>query len=276
MSANILKWFSGKALEGAREALDLLAKSAEAGEWVPGASRRVRATLSKPTVAKKWAKANEGLLRGIKLPHQGDYSNAGFDILMVMSYGQVDHVRKLSGTILSVLAQAQLTDEQRAAVLKAQEFCDDFYGIALDMAKYDSTRPKPVFTQLGVSPTITKTLTDAGLDLVPSTARLCPIEWYQEPTTGKDGETVLVWKARLVWPEGTVFGASRHARHGRGEHRPCHACGHGIRNPYNWVPVLIDDKDGVPHALFTGRDCAGSVFGIGSKGEIHLEEGSIK
>jgi len=164
------KWFSGKALERlTKEAIPMLQASFEAGEWAPGASRRVRAILNKPTVAQKFARGREGDLRSIK--HKND-DRAGFDIYMAMYYGSLERVTELNNLLLTggfTIASKFITDKDSIFIA---DFIRDFAPIADLIARLDDTRPAPVFTDIGVSPTITRTLTDMGLNLVKGSIRV--------------------------------------------------------------------------------------------------------
>jgi hypothetical protein len=69
------------------------------------------------------------------------------------------------------------------------------------------------------------------------------------------GKTVRLPVGRMLWPEGTTHRESRYA-HGSSN---CHACGHQIRSPYNWVPLVAQTATG-PVSLWVGRDCARNLF----------------
>jgi hypothetical protein len=78
---------------------------------------------------------------------------------------------------------------------------------------------------------------------------------------------------RVVWPEGTEHACSRFAA--SGSQNQCHACGHAIRNAFNWVPLVVENAEGVPHALWVGRDCAENLFGIKATGELEYAGESL-
>jgi hypothetical protein len=120
-----------------------------------------------------------------------------------------------------------------------------------------------------VSPTVRETLD--RLDLNSLTIRVCPIDYRLEDVLLPSGKTVKTHVAYLVWPKGTVHGASRF--HATNNNAQCQACGHAIKNPFNWVPVLVDNKAGVPHSVWVGRDCAEKIFGIKMVGALILAEG---
>lgn len=260
-TTNILSWFKGKALENARAALGLLSGSEAQGFWIPGASRKVRAALSKANIAGSDAKALDAAHKRISYEERArkDACFAGYMLLQYGSPGRITH------------EQAAVCDEilGRDAVSR---FLTDFEPAWALMAQLDATRPKPVFTSIGVSPTITQTLEEAGLKLRADTVRFCPTEWIKVERKNAKGVTETVWVMVLVWPAGTVHGSSRfHNYHGQ-----CESCGHGIKNPYNWIPLLIDDEAGVPHSMWVGRDCSERIFGIKVKGEVELAAGQAR
>jgi hypothetical protein len=168
------------------------------------------------------------------------------------------------------------SDQIRNVVDTGRRFVADFAPLAALAARLDATRPLPVFTKLGVSPTLTSTLKYIGVEGTVTTIRPCPIRWETEEQhipTGSEGR----FKVRYVlvgypeWPAGTVHNASRYGGGGNHAHQ-CHACGHAIKQPDNWVPVIIDNASGVPYSLWIGRDCARSLFGIKMTGAMTLKE----
>lgn len=288
----VLAWFTGKALENASAALDMLAQSEAVGEWVPKASRTVRAALSKSNVAKKIAHKHRAGLEAIG-NYQSPEGHRGWDVAFILNFGQFWGRRDVD--FAAVLAQAPNVDLKQA-VLDCERFVRDFAPVAKLLNRLDATRPVPVITQLGASPTVTALLKSLGLDgTVASTARVCPIEWVTVAVRGKhtaecnefrgagNGPNIpcinkrcpynlftYVKVANLLWPAGTVHGASRYD-HNR-EHQQCQACGSAIKNAFNWVPLLIDNAEGVPHSLWVGRDCSKTLFGIKVTGDFETKK----
>lgn len=269
---NILKWFKGKSREKAEHALFLLSESQAEGQWIPKASRSVRAALGKHNVAAKIGRDIESTLKELQTPKEksGYGLGDGYYLASAMIYG--GHSRLLD-IDMKALAKLAKTDEQKEALKVATEFRDAFLEVAQLMNQLDITRPKPVFTSIGVSRTITKTLEDASLDLNTNTIRICPSKtiWVKklvkDKKTGKEYERNVPIMI-LLWPKDTVFNASRFT-----QGHQCQSCGHAIHNPFNWCPILIDNKAGVPHALWIGRDCAETVFGIKVTGDVEIEGG---
>lgn len=280
--AACLRWFTGKALSNATEAMDMLAASEAQGAWVPKASRRVDACFSKANViiglARKHRKAieqiNETAVRygeGEASPHglsqQQPREQRGWEAAFLMSSSQW----RGRGTIFwAYIMEKAPSDEVRAAIDKGRQFAIDFAPLAQLARVLDATRPLPVFTQLGVSPTLTATLKSIGLDGTMSSIRLCPIRWEKREIKNASGKVSYVLVGIPEWPAGTVHGASRYDNNG--QHLQCQACGHGIRQADNWVPLIIDNAAGVPHSLWVGRDCAKSLFGIKTTGAMTLKD----
>ena len=262
-----IEWFTGKAREAANEGFDLMAASEAAQEWLPGASRRVTAVLGKSNVAHKLHKKFELQLNAI-----GDYtlprSQRGYEIDFVLAFGQWK--RGLAIDFDAIKRRAP-NDEVAEVVELARSYVNDFAPLVELMERLDATRPAPVITSTGASPTIMKLLKSLGLLLHIGTIRMPPIEWRTIERTDEHGKLYLAKVGFIKWPPGTVHEASRYA--GRGcegssSNEQCHACGHAIKNGFNWVPLLLDNDDGIPHSLWVGRDCARTLFGIHAQGDL--------
>lgn len=248
-------WFARKALAKAQATLDLLEASEEAGGWLPYASTKVRAALS-PT--KSWTAKALSKRAGLPYPAARALRYGGD----VRSYNEA-----LASLVGDISKFPGLSLQDRQDVYAALSYFRVFASRAADL---DNSRPKPVITALGVSPTITATLKDMGVDGRPETVRVCPIEWHRI-TRIVDGVRKTVSVGYLTWPANVQHATSRFARVKRDEGAPCEACGHSIRNGFNWVPLLIDDAQGRPRSLWVGRDCAHNVFGFKVTGELEYE-----
>jgi hypothetical protein len=263
--ASVLKWFTGKSLTNATLALEMLEASIEAGYWLPKASTKVRAALSKANVIAKLAKATPTLetIGRYGLQENG-MAVSGWEVRHNAWFGSFCNAQDVHYD-----AVMERTDnvELRNVIATVKAWASDLAPVAAAIKKLDMTRPKPVFTTLGVSPTVTATLAHIGVVGSLETLRACPIETFEvERVNPKTGKKEIVTKLRLVFPEGCLHGSSRHH-----SDTQCQACGHGISNPYNWVVLLIDDAQGRTHSLWVGRDCARNLFGIDVKGELEYE-----
>lgn len=261
-----LEWFTGKARMNASEAFDLLADSEAASEWIPGASRRVAAALTKSNVALKLERRYRAELEAL-----GDYQTPrderGFAVSFLLQFSDWKHGRNINfDAIKARTRDASLTDVIEAA----RTFTNNFTPLVDLIATLDATRPTPIITSIGASPTITQLLRSLGLLVNIETIRMPRIEWITVEHVDKDGKKFLAKVGCLNWPKNTIHGASRYA--GTEQHEQCQACGHAIRNPYNWVPILIDGDKRIPHSLWVGKDCAKTLFGIDVKGDLELIE----
>lgn len=137
---------------------------------------------------------------------------------------------------------------------------DDAELVSKAFETLDAQRPKPVFTLLGVSPTVTATLQDMGF-VKASEAEISMPEIELVP----DGHGS--WRPTMKWPEGTKHNTSRFAS----RYSCCHACGHRIQNAANWVPVVVT-SDKQPRSIWIGSDCARSVFGIQAENRVALRD----
>lgn len=266
-----IEWFSGKERQNAEHAFDLLADCESSAEWLPGASRRVEAALSKLNVARKLYTKY-----GKQLDAIGDYNTPrekrGWEVAFLLQYGNWKRGRDIDFD--AVRAGAPNVEVLRAVDL-ARKLVEDFAPLIPLMDALNDTRPAPVFTSVGASPTITKLLTSLGLLLNISTIRMPPIEWRVVEKKYEDGRRYFAKVGTLQWPPGTAHNTSRYSL-GTECNSLCHACGHAIKNAFNWVPIIIDDDVGVPHSLWVGRDCAESLFGIRVKGDVELDASSRK
>jgi hypothetical protein len=155
--------------------------------------------------------------------------------------------------------------EKRAAFKKAME------PVEAQMQVWDSQRPPPTFTTIGASPTITANLKLLGAEK----AEPAPMkrEWV-EALNPKTGKVELHLVVEIVWPEGTQHGTSQYR--GTCNNSQCESCGHAIKNPFNWVPILVTCTDGSFKSLWVGRDCAKTLFGIDMTGDLEIKGGVRK
>lgn len=146
-------------------------------------------------------------------------------------------------------------------------FIAEFTPVQALITRWNGLRPKPTFTSLGASATVTATLKSLGATAV-SVAEII----YEEVQllNVKTGKVETRYIGRVVFPEGCRHGCSRYQ--GTNDNRQCEACGHAIKNPFNWCPLVLTTAEG-PKSLWTGRDCAKTLFGIDMTGELELAPG---
>lgn len=279
---NVLRWFTGKARDRAMTALQMLEDSEKAGEWLPGVSRSVRAALNKSNVAHKIAEEYGGQIGNLIESKEKYGLGPSWRLMHYMRFGQFDLACAADFDFASFeqVLEAQRAffgpkfDDIKGALARAKAWVNDFKPVEQLVAQLDAARPMPVFTSIGVSPTITKTLEQLNFHYsAPGSIRLCPMRFERIETTDAKGKKSTMPIIILEWPKGTVHGASAHAETPGFEwpESKCHSCGHGIKNSSNWVPLLVDDSNGVPHALWVGADCSRSLFGIKVKGAIDIK-----
>lgn len=128
----------------------------------------------------------------------------------------------------------------------------------------DKARPLPTITAIGLSPKVTKTLTEMNLDLELPSIKIAKISFYLKALLDDDGKPVIdkvTGKPVMVpvyyvdWTPGTQMSLSRFAG------RDCEACGKTIPSQ-NFVPVEADCKKNGHIGLWLGTDCAKNIFGI--------------
>lgn len=292
----LLSWFSGKGRKDAELAMAMLLDSRNQGYWVKGASRRVRAALGKANVARKGARSARRFYEAAPFEHdekKPNYRNAWFTVYMALECGHPDPERVL-GAIKALdepAAREILPDDlpkgslspaaERTRLLDvAARFALDFAGVKSLCAALDARRPARMVVMGTLSPTVAATLGDERLKLDASTLRSPPTKYEWVEVTLKDGTTAQRQMIVIDWPPGTRFNRSRFRYSDR--NRLCQACGHAIKDPLNWVPVLIDGRVpevrvhgagmeaaevAVPHCFLVGSDCARKLFGCTVEGE---------
>lgn len=273
---NILEWYSGKALDIIRkDTLPTLERCEEQGYWLKGASRTVKAQLNKMTAAQKWARATEKTL--------GEHSFGSFrmpskhplnEVQHAMMYGLFARAPRVLRDLLTVKAKddRQLNEHLPAAIAWAEAFAP----IAELVALLDERRPKQTVVMKTLSPTVAKNIGDhIGIDITTIQSPEMVGEWVEQTVkVGGKPMTVRVWRVRVIWPEGTQHNKSKFFH--SGENWQCQACGHAIKNPFNWVPILAYKRFNtihadIPYSLIVGRDCAEKLFGCEVEGDMLIE-----
>ena len=273
-----LQYFAGKARVEAERALDDVTLSLADKRWLKGASRRVKAALSKQAVAARWGKTQErqehnagaeGRLDDIMDVCGAEYFRSTFLVYRLrwlVAGGSFSHAARALTMVAEGRKYVKNKDES-AALDYVEAWATAMLPLAEAVSYLDSLRPAPVFTFLGVSPTVTATLAQSGFDH--KTLRLPPVRREIIEETDKHGQTLRRIILVLEWPEGTVHSGIRF--HGRSGNSLCAACGHAIKNPFNWVPLLVDNAEGTPHSMWVGGDCARNLLGVRKDGDAEWE-----
>lgn len=272
--AAVLEGFSGVSENKVTAALVVLETACKRGHWLPeDKARSVRAALNKSNEVAR-------LVRKFKLKWEDYRDNEGLQEMNYAAYG-VEHVAKQGTAEID-----RLEAEALKADAKYHHAARFVFAVARAMAPVvealdalDATRPPPRISPMGaVNPSHRAVLADLGFKFDGERAEdgyieVCPSEivWIEETDT--DGKKFRRAVVRLLWPEGTHHGGSRH--HDRlhdGRACACEACGHPIRNPYNWVPFVVRaSARATPWSLWVGRDCAKRLFQVEVDGELEIE-----
>lgn len=251
---SILSWYTGKSLAGAQEALDLVSASEQQEFWLPGASRRAYSLLGKANVA---IKAADPVMRS------NTYDHPAYRAIFAMKFGGVKDAPKLLATTPS---PSSVSEADRPLTATARRWCEDFAPLARRMAELDARRPKPVI----VCGTLSRAVVDnvaAKLGLVLDSIEVPPQtgEWVSEerPVKDRPGKTeiVKVFRVTIHWPPGTRHRRSKFSYGSRAGNNQCEACGHAIKDPYNWCPLMAREADGSYSSLWVGKDCAKKLLG---------------
>lgn len=274
----ITKWYTGKALATIKSyVIPTLMQAAIDGYWQKGDARKVRAALNKQAVAHKFAKANDrdlncrdyashvGRLHDVKDVRGELWFESelrGSEFIHAMLFGAFTHAPDLC-TLGAALETFCANDAERAALTTAREWADNFYAVALLINKLDATRPKPTVVMGSLSPTVASNL-GSNLGIKFDSIASPPVKWTWVERVIK-GQTVRVPVGEILWPEGTQHNKSRFA-FGTARHDQCHACGHAIKNGFNWVPLVAQTAES-PVSLWVGRDCAQKLFAVDVTGD---------
>lgn len=130
-----------------------------------------------------------------------------------------------------------------------------------------AARPKPVITAIGLSPKVTKTLTEMNLDLDLPSITPAKIEAIWEQGKYKNGAPMIDWEGKPImvivdyivrWTPGTKFGKSRF-------YAGCQACGKPIPSG-QYVPIEANCRKNGRIGLWIGCDCARNIFGVKDQG----------
>lgn len=242
----VLKYFSGKSLARAIEALDILERCVEAGSWEPGVSRKVRAALNAQNKARLLERSISPILRSIP--------NKKYICVWMQAPGA--RTNEFAGLTGLGLVEAE-------AVESYTEWFDAWAPIRDALTRLDNTRPRTVVTKLGLSPLVESTLRSIG-----ATSVDMPEIKFETIEVQTPKGVVYKQVGRIVWPEGTLHDTSPHC-HDDGRFVTCHACGHRIYDAFGWVPLVAFGSE-KPRSLWVGRNCAHNLFGIKVTGDLEV------
>lgn len=251
---NVLRWYTGKARAAMADfALPTLATARELGYWPAGTSRKVRAALNKQAVASKLGRKHQDELRDLENTEAG----APWQIAHALTFASLARVQSVAEIAAALVARGGLSPAVAEVVRQAADWAADFAPVAELVAILDSRRPAPVVVLGSLSPAVAANLGGTlGIRFESLRSPEVVARWIEVEIKGEKRQ---VQEIEIVWPEGTQHLRSRFAHGSRAGNEQCHACGHAIRDPYNWVPLVADGPDG-PMSLWVGRDCARKMF----------------
>jgi hypothetical protein len=283
---SVLEWYSGKSLDTiVNFVIPALVECEGLGYWKKGVARTVKAALNKQNVAKKFARALDEQIGEADRWSQG-HKRLGYD--HPLYEGASDRLYGSYGRAPKHLtpdakkkrdARGDFTLSSKAGPVSAnatiERWAQAFAPVQELIELLDSRRPKPVFVMKTLSPTVAQNLSEhIGIDV--STLQTPAMHGEYVEVMFK-GQKMSVYEIVIDWPEGTLHYRSRFLHSENNE--LCQACGHAIKDPYNWVPILaygdaplahqvIDVvAKQVPYSLWVGRDCASKLFGCEVDGD---------
>lgn len=276
---SILEWFSGKARDTiVNFTIPALVESEQLGYWKKGVSRTVKASLNKQNVAQKLSKAMEAQIGEPdrwgsgrnRLPYDHPLCDGAGD-MRYGSYGQAPkHLLPEVKAKRDVKGDFTFTPNKATGPVSAnaiiERWAQAFAPVQELIELLDSRRPKPVFVMKTLSPTVAKNLSaHIGIDV---TTLAVPEMHGEYVEVEIKGQKVQVYEIIIDWPEGTLHNRSRFLH--SANNSLCQACGHAIKDPYNWVPILAYGTEApkpAPYSLWVGRDCAAKLFGCEVEGD---------
>lgn len=268
----IEKYFTGKSLQGVQAALAVLELALADNRWPKGASRRVPAALNKfSSAVKAMAKAARVIEENYDyefapgLTGRDDGPRSKWNVIYFgLQYGGGAERMEQAIEFLNERLGSKMTADEKKVIEFAAEFAAAFKPVYDAIVRLNNLRPAPVFVMGGsLSATVTKTIQEWGLK--PETVRMPEIKWTEVKYVDEKGRERTKMVGTIVWPKGTKHRASRFANGVLLKH--CEACGHAIKNAFNWLPLLIDNPKGVPHSFWVGRDCAKNLFNVDMEGD---------
>lgn len=278
--------YTGKQLEAVvNEALPVVSKALRGDGWAKGERRHVKSVL-----AKVGGKELKELLKAAREMYDF-YSRKRYQETsksLDETYSEIAHLcHPLDMLRFGIdyvwdafeatqeLKKYDLPRDERDTVAALERYCRDLLPLARALAQIDNIVPAAKIVQVGELSAATRGML-VKHDLDPTTVRQPEIEITKKQVTVKVGggfakRTVSV--SRILWPKDTIFGKAYLSK-GSTTHSQCDACAHAIKDPFNWVPILIDDRKGRPHAMWVGHDCAKNLFGFEVEGDPIFDSSS--
>lgn len=254
------------ALKGAKlakfnQSIDVLNASLDQGAWI----KRGKVT------------ANSGFYQGLINTrfHRRHYGNsveakaeeAAWQLDHCLSYGHQfkGNLKKAFAT----LSQAKDRDGEGLKIKVSEEVVSAWVMLCREkdeaFALLDEARPPSKITAIGLSPKVTKTLTEMNLDIELSSIKMAKLEKRTRQAIDREkggllfdkvGKAVMEDYFVVIWSNGIVHGQSRFSS-------GCEACGKHIPSG-RFVPIEAHDKNqgGRLISLWLGSDCSANIFGV--------------
>ncbi len=256
---------SGKRLEKFMVSVNVVNESLAVGGWTKGSSQKRGVGMTRPNIeVQSEVRYYDDSLTKKQVEEAMTLNKKLREISSFIYWGRPSNF-DIDGNLQYVNLKKHSVEFLKAWTafyVEHQEACKE-----LDLA-----RPLPVVTKVGLSPTVTKTFKEMGLDLDLPSIKLAEIAYrmiprrnanikspeYGEILYDKNGEMIMEREYYVKWSEGIKHGRSRFSA----RNRQCEACGHGIPSG-NYVAIeAFDNNLKNLISLWVGCDCAKNIFGV--------------
>ena len=253
--AKVTEPMKGKKLEKLMESIAVINESLLAGGWAPRGS----------------VKASSGFYQGYVKYHlkyeSGPEHDEDFSLRLCLSFGG-NRGDITNEAINRLMAKGILPKKITKEHVKA--WVDLCLEASLAREELDNSRPRPIITEIGLSPRVTATLKEMNLNIDLPSIKLADIAYRLGPKRNKQGEIMLNNRqnASLLdkfyyvnWTPGTKHRVTRFSD----RNCNCEACGKHIPSG-RFVPIEADDAKLGHVGMYIGCDCAANIFGIKDAG----------
>ena len=240
--AKVTEPMKGKKLEKLMESIAVINESLLAGGWAPRGS----------------VKASSGFYQGYVKYHLKYESvpehDEDFSLMMCLSFGG-NRGDITNEAINRLMAKGILPKKITKEHVKA--WVDLCLEASLAREELDNSRPRPIITEIGLSPRVTATLKEMNLNIDLPSIKLADIAYR----LGLRGPALTVQTAYVNWTPGTKHRVTRFSD----RNCNCEACGKHIPSG-RFVPIEADDAKLGHVGMYIGCDCAANIFGIKDAG----------
>lgn len=263
------------------DGIAVLKASLDQGSWTPRGSLKVSAATSQGLCRVRWP--FEYLNREKATPAEVRAHDVRDGVEWALTYGRLRRPALMAEvtvpeiqTVLDAAAAKEIVPKIGRKLVTAEQihlWVRLLYMIEVATLGLDRSRPAPVITAIGLSPRVTSTFTECGLDLDLPSIKLAEIAFHKRflfeadgsPKLDRLGEHDYELIPYVKWSDGIAHDKSRFSwrnTKSRGQYLQCHACGKGIPSCM-FVPIEAWDKRSqLKVSLWLGVDCASNIFGI--------------